>query len=220
MTVFMLREVERLKKTILTLSAMVEEHVNLSVKAVTKRDPEVARRVIEGDKEIDRMEIEVEEECLKILALHQPVAVDLRFIVAVLKINNDLERVGDLGVNISKCAVALSRMPPVQMPPNLSPMVTMVTEMVKQSLDALVNLDVEEAGKVCTTDDKVDALHRGMFQSVKDTLRSRPDEIDASVQYLTISRCLERIGDHATNISEDIVYMIEGEIIRHHAADT
>jgi phosphate transport system protein len=220
MTILMQKEFEKLKKGILTLSALVEESVNRSAKAAIERKPDVARAVIGSDGEIDSMEIDVEEECLKILALHQPVAADLRFIIAVLKINNDLERVGDLAVNICENALALSDLPPIKIPFDLAGMAERVRVMVKRSLDALVNLDEQAAGQVCAMDDEVDEINREMYARVKESIAARPDEVGALIHLLSISRHLERIADHATNIAQDIIYLIRGEIIRHQGADT
>jgi phosphate transport system protein len=212
----MQREFDRLKKAILALSAQVEEHVNQSVQAVINRDTAMARKIIDRDHEVDAREIEVEEECLKILALHQPVAADLRFIVAILKINNDLERVGDLAVSISKNVISLSRLPDDRTPPfDLAGMAEIVSRMLRQSLDALVNLDPSLGEKVRTMDDSVDQINKDMYTKVKKCIAAAPDDIDFPLYYLTISRRLERIADHATNIAEDVIYMTKGHIVRH-----
>ncbi len=215
MTLIMQKEVEKLKKALLTLCALVAKNVSQSVKAVQQRDADTAYTVMKSDADIDKMEIEVEEECLKILALHQPVAVDLRFIISVMKINNDLERVGDLAVNIAENAVALSKLNKSSSPFDLSGMSEIVIDMLNKSIDALIKMDTGLARLVCSMDDSVDAINRVMYTNVKKCILSRPDEIDCLVHYLSISRHLERIGDHATNISEDIIYMNSGEIIRH-----
>lgn len=215
MSILMLKELDRLRKSILSLSAMVEESVNQSVKAVVDRDADRARRVIERDSKIDTMEIEVEEECLKLLALHQPVAADLRYIIAVSKINNDLERVGDLAVNISEYALALTSLPFPTTKFDLSRMAEQVRSMLKRSLDALVGVNAQLATEVRDNDDVVDEMHRENFEKIKASMRERPEEIDALMHILSISRRLERIADHATNISEDVIYLIKGEIVRH-----
>jgi phosphate transport system protein len=220
MTILMQKEFEKVKKGILTLSALVEESVNRSAKAAIERNRDVAQAVINSDGEIDAMEIDVEEECLKILALHQPVAADLRFIVAVLKINNDLERVGDLAVNVCENALAMSDLPPTKIPFDLAGMAEKVRLMVKESLDALVNLDEKTAGRVCVMDDEVDEINRQMYSQVKESILSHPNDIEALIHLLSISRHLERIADHATNIAQDIIYLIRGEIIRHQGSDT
>jgi phosphate transport system protein len=209
-------EIERLKKNILSLSAVVEDAVRKAILATERRDPILAQAVIAGDKQIDVLEVELEEECLKILALHQPVAMDLRFIIAVLKINNDLERIGDLAANVAERAVYLADHKDVVPPPTLSELAAKAQEMLHTSLDALVNADTELAKKVLRTDDEVDALHRGMYQRVQQRAKDNPDQIGGIFQWLSVSRYLERIADQATNIAEDVIYMMDGEIIRHH----
>jgi phosphate transport system protein len=213
------REIERLKKKILALSAVVEESVRRAIRSVEERDTCLAQRVIKTDGEIDQTEIDVEEECLKILALHQPVAIDLRFIVAVLKINNDLERIGDMAVNIAERAVFLSTQDKLDIPFKLRDMAEKAQSMLRRSLDALVNLDSALALKVCAADDEVDDLFRIMYDHVKDGVAKQPENADSLINILSVSRYLERIADHATNIAEDVVYMIEGAIVRHGAKD-
>jgi phosphate transport system protein len=208
-------EIEKLKKKILALSAQVEQNVHNAVRAVANRDAKLARQVVEADYLVDQAEVEVEEECLKVLALHQPVAVDLRFIIALLKINNDLERIGDLAVNIAERAGSLSIQPPVDAPFDFVGMATIVESMLKRSLDALVQLDPDIARSVGASDDEVDEINRGMYQKVKDGIRRNPEHVDSYITLLSISRHLERIADHTTNIAEDVLYLTEGEIVRH-----
>lgn len=209
------REVERLKKKILALGAAVEGNVRMAVSAVENKDAQLAEKIINSDVEIDQMEVDLEEDCLKILALHQPVAIDLRFIIAVLKINNDLERIGDLAVNMAERAQFLSGKPPIAIPFNLEGLVIKTQQMLKDSLDSLVNLNAGLARNVRNTDDEVDAIHREMYDLVKDAIRAHPERVDVLIPYLSISRYLERMADHTTNIAEDVIYMIEGEIARH-----
>jgi phosphate transport system protein len=222
MAIHLQKEIETLKKKTLRLSTIVEENVERAVRSVEKREAQLAEKVIEIDKTVDIMEIEVEEECLKVLALHQPVAVDLRFIVAVLKINNDLERIGDLTVNIAERALALAQAnethPDFAFTSNFPVMMEKSRLMLKNCLDALVNMDSKLALSVCAADDEVDELYREMFAKVKAGIAQEPDRADEYLQLLSISRHLERIADHATNIAEDVIYMIEGEIIRHSGA--
>ena len=212
-------EIDRLKKNILTLSAVVEEAVQKAMIATERRDPVMAQSVIQGDKRVDVLEVELEEECLKILALHQPVAMDLRFIIAVLKINNDLERIGDLAVNIAERAVFLADHKDVAPPPTLSDLADRVQNMLHKSLDALVNTDTALAREVLRTDDEVDAIHRGMYGRVQKRAQENPAEVAGLFQWLSVSRYLERIADQATNIAEDVIYMMEGEIIRHNRGE-
>jgi phosphate transport system protein len=211
------RETDRLKRKILALSAYVEESVQRAVKSIAELDDKLARRVIDTDYEIDEMEVDVEEDCLKILALHQPVAIDLRFIVAVLKINNDLERIGDLSVNIAERAISLATMEKIEVPFDFASMAQKVQLMLQRSLDALVNLNADEARKVLEADDEVDNINRATYKQVQERIRQQPQFLDALIQMLAISRNLERIADHTTNIAEEVVYMVDGEIIRHGA---
>ncbi len=218
MTQHMSRELDRLKKGALALSAVVEESVQQSIQALEEVNVARAEKVIAGDVVIDQMEVDLEEECLKVLALHQPVAIDLRFIIAVLKINNDLERIGDLAANIAERAVALageSQYPP---PFDVTAMAAKVQGMLKQSLDSLVQLDTRLAGKVLKMDDEIDALHSRNYKLIKEGIRRDIAQLENLTHYLTVSRHLERIADLATNIAEDVIYMIEGEIVRHKPA--
>jgi phosphate transport system protein len=159
--------------------------------------------------------VEVEEECLKLLALHQPVAVDLRFLVAVVKINNDLERIGDEAVNIAERVVYMATRPPVKVPFEYTDMAKKAEAMLSNSLDALVNLDAEMAYNVCLRDDEVDDINIEIHRIVNESLKTNPDRAGYLTNLLSISRHLERIADHATNIAEEVIYMIEGEISRH-----
>jgi phosphate transport system protein len=209
------KELEKLKKAILSLGAMVEERVRMAIKSIDSRDAALATDLIKKDYEIDEFEVEVEEECLKVLALHQPVAVDLRFLVAVIKINNDLERIGDEAVNIAKRVAYMAKREKVGVTFNYTEMTDKTETMLTQSLDALVNLDLDVAFKVLTLDDEVDDLHRKMYDQVKDVMHEQPHQVGYLMNFLLISRHLERIADHATNIAEEVIYMIEGEIVRH-----
>jgi phosphate transport system protein len=213
------RSLEKLKRMILSVSALVEESVHLAVKAVDERDEALAEKVMKADIEIDNMEVEVEEECLKILALHQPVAFDLRFLVAVLKINNDLERIGDLAVNIAERAAFLATQKRTVIIFDLRGMTEKTQAMLRNSLDALVNLDSALAREVMKADDEVDALHRQMYEQVSTGVRDYQQDVNILLHYLNISRHLERMADHASNIAEDVIYLVEGAIIRHKTED-
>ncbi|MDK2847215.1 MAG: phosphate transport system protein [Desulfuromonadales bacterium] len=209
------REIESLKKRVLTLSAMVEESFDRSVQALNRMDGVLARQVIDSDILVDQTEVDIEEECLKVLALHQPVANDLRFIISILKINNDLERIADLAVNISERVIDLQKMERAPIPFDFTTMSHKVHAMVKKSLDSLVNLDPQLAREVISLDDEVDAMHHETYQLVIDQIKEHPDRIQALICYLVISRYLERIADQSTNIAEDTLYLIEGKIVRH-----
>jgi len=217
MTTHLIHELENLKRQTFSLVALVEDNLSFAVKAVKERDKTMALQVVARDTEIDRTEVVVEEECLKLLALHQPVAIDLRFIVAVLKLNNDLERIGDLAVNIAERAAFLSELPPVPVPFDFDTMAKKASQMLKKSLDALVNSDVATAIDVCLADDEVDAINRDMYEQVKAAICEHPEHIDALIHLLSVSRHLERVADHATNIAEDVIYLVEGRIVRHAA---
>ena len=212
-------EVEKLKKHLLGLSALVERNLHRAVKAVQEKDVVEAQQTMEADHEIDQREVDLEEECLKILALHQPVANDLRFIVAVLKINNDLERIGDLSVNMAERAMLLSKtgFPDVKM--DFAGMALKVEKMLRDSLDSLVRKDVVLAQSVCAADDEVDDMNRDIYEAVKEGIRQHPDHINSLIHLLSVSRHLERAADHATNIAEDVIYMIAGDIVRHRSEE-
>ena len=209
------RELEKLKKRILTLGAMVEERVYMAIKAIENNDSGLADKIIKSDYEIDEMEVDVEEECLKILALYQPVAVDLRFITAVIKINNDLERIADEAVNIARGVKYIAKGEKPHFDFDFYLMAEKTEAMLKKSLDALVNLDVDLAFKVCLLDDEVDKFNREAHRMVKDVIKDNPEHVEYFINLLLISRHLERIADHATNIAEEVIYLIEGEIVRH-----
>jgi phosphate transport system protein len=215
MPVRLQKELQKLKKRILSLGAMVEERVRMAIKAIQTRDDNLGRKIIDADREIDEIEVEIEEECLKVLALHQPVAVDLRFITAVIKINNDLERIGDQAVNIAERVVSIASRPPVTIPFDYKLMAEKTEAMLRESLDALVNLDADLAHKVCLKDDEVDDINREIYDKVKEAIRSHPDRVGYMINLLLVSRHLERIADLTTNIAEEVIYLIEGEISRH-----
>ena len=211
----LLREIGKLKKMILALSAVVENSVQKAARSIEELDRELANEVLGSDREIDRTEVEVEEECLKILALHQPVAIDLRFIVSALKINNDLERIGDLAVNIAERTLFLCDEPRINAPFDFSDMCQKTLAMLRKALDALMTMDLELARQVRADDDAVDEINREMYMKVSDRIQEAPEQALPLLSYISASRHLERIADYATNISEDIVYMIEGDIVRH-----
>jgi len=211
------REITRLKKDIINLGANVEEQLENGVRALEENDKEQALKIIDKDVLIDEMEIDLEESCLKLLALHQPVAIDLRFIIATLKINNDLERIGDLVVNICERGVYLSALPDPPINFDFPAMYEVVRKMLKMSLDSLVNLDSNAAREVCFMDDEVDEMNRNMYRIVSKEMELDKPAVNANqlLHLLSVSRHLERIADLATNIAEDVIYMIEGRIVRH-----
>lgn len=215
MSVHLQKDIARLKKNLLSLGALVESQVEKSVQAFLDRDEELAREVTNRDAEIDDREIEIEEECLKTLALHQPVAIDLRLTIAILKMNSDLERIGDLAVNIARKAIAVAAEPPLEAHFDIAGMGEKSQSLLRDSIDALVDLDVELARTVCLRDDEVDDMKHTIRIGVEKMIRSRPEHTQALLRLLAVSRNLERIADGATNIAEDVIYLSEGEITRH-----
>ena len=216
MSVFLHRQIEELKKQVLAIGTLCEENVRDSVSAVLDRDIRVAEAVIAADREIDLAEVELEEECLHTLALNQPVAHDLRYVIAILKINNDLERIGDHAKNIAQQALALADEPEIDhLPYDLRRMSTAVATMLQAALDSLVSLDVDKARSVRKLDDEVDEINANMYAATIDAMREHPDQMEQLVHLMSVSKQLERIADHAWNIAKDVLYMAEGEILRH-----
>ncbi len=209
------KEIEKIRKTILSLGAMVEERVQKAGRLIESKNIIDAEMLIKSDYEIDEMEVEVEEECLKIVALYQPVASDLRFIIAVIKINNDLERIADEAVNIARHIEHMTKNDTFEFIFDYSIMVEKVEDMLKKSLDALVHFDTDIAIDVCMLDDEVDKIYRENYDMIKEAMEAHPGHIRYLLNLFLISRHLERIADHATNIAEEVIYMTEGEIVRH-----
>jgi phosphate transport system protein len=219
MSVHLQREIGNLKKHLLSLCALVEDQVRAAVRALLERDAALAAEVERRDAEIDQREVEVEEECLKTLALYQPVAIDLRLVVAALKINNDLERIGDLAVNIARKAAAFAAAAPMEIPFDIAAMSEKTEAMLRDSLDALVNMDTRLAHQVCVQDDEVDRMKHEFRIQAEELIRQTPDRAGALLRLLAVTRNLERIADCATNIAEDTIYMAEGRIMRHRRED-
>jgi phosphate transport system protein len=215
MTQHIHRQIDALKQKILYVGTLVEEAIANAISALINRDAVMAKKVIANDAVIDRMEVEVEEECLKILALYQPVANDLRFVVATLKINNDLERMGDLAKNIAKRTSYLAGADPMEVPVDFRGMAMQAQQMVKQSLDALVNADAALARQVRDEDDEVDESRQRIRQQVLAAIRRNPERTEYLLKFNSVSKHLERLADMATNVAEDVIYMVEGEIVRH-----
>jgi len=215
MSQHLLRQIDLLKQEVLHVGTCVEEAIARAVSSVLNRDRQLATEVIEADDEIDRLEVEVEEECLKTLALHQPVAADLRFVIAILKINNDLERIGDLATNIAKRAMSLSECEHIELLPEIRVMASKAQAMVKASLDALVNHDARLARQVREDDDGVDDMRRLIQKKVTEHLRRHPEDFEVWSKVSSVARHIERVADMATNVAEEVIYMIEGAIVRH-----
>src|SRR5436190_15458487 len=212
------RDLDDLQRDILAMAASVEEAIHKAIRALQGREVRLAREVIAGDAEIDREENQVEEECLKMLALHQPVASDLRRITAALKINTDLERMGDLAEDIAERALQLAQPPLIPTPPRLQRMTDLTTSMVRQSLDSFANLDARLARRVCRLDDEVDRYNHDIIEDLIKAMQESPALVKAGLSMFSATRHLERIADHATNIAEDVIYLVEGEIVRHRPA--
>ncbi len=214
MTGHLPNQIDKLKKEILALGAMVEDRFQKAIFAIQTEDLELSQKIIDTDFEIDEREIEIEEECLKILALYQPVAMDLRFIVAVIKINNDLERIADYASNISirfKTSFNYHR----KFKYDYTAMADQAAKMLEMSLDALVHMDVDMAYKIRDMDEEVNAMRNDAYASMKKDIRTHPEMVGEIINMYLISRHLERIGDHTKNIAEEVIYLIEGDIIRH-----
>jgi len=219
MTVHMKREIDRLKQMMISLCEVVEENLRRAVESIRRRDANLAMTTIETDIKIDDMEVDMEEECLKILALYQPVAIDLRFIITALKINNDLERIGDLAVNLAEHSVFLAGQPKTDVPFDFNTMTEKTELMLRKSLDALVKMDSKLAYEVCAADDEIDNMDRQMQLMAQDAVHTHPEQTECLMHLRSASGHLERVADHATNIAEDVIYMIEGRIVRHKAED-
>jgi phosphate transport system protein len=209
------RDLDNLQRDILTLAGLVEGSIHKAIEALQKRDVGLANDVIAGDPQIDNEENHIEEECLKILALHQPVAVDLRRIAAAMMINIDLERMGDLAEEIAERVLQMAHLPVFPVPEKLQNMTDLTTMMVRQSLDSFVNLNTPQARSVMRMDDEVDRYNDEIIQELVALMKTSPSLIEPGLSLFSATRHLERIADHATNIAEDVVYLVEGEIVRH-----
>lgn len=215
MSIHLIRDLDHLHRTVLTMCGRVEEMIHEAVDALHKPDYERAVEIIKRDDEIDRMDVEIEEECLKLLALHQPVAIDLRRITTVLKIGAELERVADLGVSIAERACGIVRSPEITVPDDLKDMSSQALDMLHRSIDAYVHLDIRTARDVCLQDEAIDKLNRDIIDELTEMMKRRPDLVEPAMHLFSASRQIERIADHATNIAEDVVYLVQGEIVRH-----
>jgi phosphate transport system protein len=212
-------ELSQAKLRLLAMSSEAEAAVRSAVEALLEQDPDKARRVIAGDRAIDAMEVEIEETCVNLLALHQPMAKDLRTLLALTKIASDLERVGDHAVNIAQSAERLALSRPITPEPEVVEMARLSRGMLADALEAFIRGDAAAGRAVCRRDDRVDALNRSMFRILLTHMMEDPHAIGAGLELLLVSRNLERIADLATNIGEDVVFLVEGKSIKHHAED-
>jgi len=209
------RKIEKLKSQVLDLATQVEEAVQLALEAVRLRDADLAAKVIDGDLDIDRMEVDLEEECLEILALHQPVANDLRFLIAMLKINTFLERIGDLAVNIAETAIFLASAERIEVAEEYFIMAERVQKMLDKALGSFINMSADSAFAVLADDDEVDMMKHKLHSDFEKHIKEDSAHHAALIQMFLVSRNLERMADQATNIAEEVIYMITGEIVRH-----
>ena len=208
-------ELEALKQTLLAMGGLVEDQIRRVMRALTERDDTLAHDVIDRDRQVNAYDVEVDETCVNLLALHQPAAGDLRFITTAMKIVTDLERIGDQAVNIAQRALELNREPQLKPYIDLPRMAERAQAMVKDSLDAFVSRDTDQARRVCSADVEVDALKEQIFRELLTFMMADPRAIPRAIRLILISRFLERVADHATNIAEMVVYMVEGKMVRH-----
>ena len=210
-------ELERVRQTLLKMGGMVEAMVAKATQALLDRDNKLCQEVIQADNDVDRTEMEIDEMCQSLLSRRQPVSVDLRFLVAVMKINSDLERIGDSAVNIAQSVEHVNEQPPLKPYIDLPHLSQLVQAMVRKSLDAFVQRDSAMATEVCQSDDAVDGLYKQIFRELLTYMIEDPKTVSRALHLLLVSRNLERIADHATNIAEDVIYYVEGRDIRHSA---
>jgi phosphate transport system protein len=215
LAIHLLRDLDNLQRDLMALASLVEGSIHKAIRALKERDVQLAREVIAGDPQIDSEENHIDEECLKILALHQPVAIDLRRITAAMMINIDLERMGDLAEEIAERAIHLAGHPQLPVPADLQRMTDLTTLMVRQSLDAFVNLNTVQAEAVIRMDDEVNRYNDEIINELIRAMKHSPSLVEPGLSMFSATRHLERIADHATNIAEDVVYLVEGEIVRH-----
>jgi phosphate transport system protein len=211
------QELEEVNQSLLQMGGMVESSIHCAIQALGERDERLARRIIEDEPRINRMEMEIDSQVTRLLALNQPVAKDLRFLTSVLKINGDLERMGDLAVHIARRTLSLMRQPEIKPMVDIPRMATLAEEMLRKSLDAFVKQDAELAESVLPADEEVDGLRDKVFAELIQVMQSDPAKIPAALDLLFVARHLERTADHSTNIAEDVIFLVRGEDVRHHA---
>ena len=212
-------ELEQLKNRLLEMGGLAEEEVRLAVRGLVERDSALTEQVVRGDGPLNSLHIEIDNRCFMLLALHQPMAADLRSIVAAVKINTDLERVGDLAVNIAEAARRYATHAPVKRLIDIPQMARIAQSMLRDALDAFVRQDTDLAQHVLSQDDKLDALKDQIFRELLTYMLQDPSTIEPSLDLILISRHLERIGDHATNVAEDVIFIVSAKDVRHHASD-
>jgi phosphate transport system protein len=208
-------ELEALKQTLLAMGGLVEDQIRRAMQALLERDDVMAQEVIDRDRQVNTYDVEVDEQCVNLLALHQPAAGDLRFITTAMKIVTDLERIGDQAVNIGQRALELNREPQLKPYIDLPRMADKAQRMVKESLDAFVAGDTALARQVCAQDAEVDALKEQIFRELLTFMMEDPRTVSRAIRVILISRFMERVADHATNIAEMVIYLVEGKMVRH-----
>ncbi len=211
------KELQELKEELLNMAALVEEAISTAVQSLVKRDSGLANKTFEGEDWINMMEIDIDDKCLKLLALKQPMAADLRFITSVMKIITDLERMADQAVNIAERAISLNQEPQLKPYIDIPRIAEIAQSMVKDTIDSFVDNDSKLARSVCERDDMVDGLNSQVFRELLTFMISDPQTITRAVHLMIVCRCLERIADHATNIAEDVIFLVDGRVIKHHA---
>ncbi len=209
-------ELKNLKNEVLNMAAMVEESITKSLESLKKRDLKLAHEIREIDKKIDKMEIAIEERCIELIARHQPVGSDLRFLIGVIKMNNDLERMGDHAVNIADCVNFLADQPRVKPVSNIWTMAKIVNDMLKESVESFIANDAVRAQKVCERDSAVDEMRNEIIRIMLTYMLEEPEKIGSAIQYFLVAKNLERIADLSTNICEDTIYISQARIIKHH----
>ncbi|MBU1356351.1 MAG: phosphate signaling complex protein PhoU [Candidatus Edwardsbacteria bacterium] len=210
------RELEQIKEKLLLMASKAEHIISQAVESLLQRDLVKAEQIMASDQEIDKLEIEIENEAISLIARHQPAAKDLRLLVGIIKINSDIERIGDHGVNIAQCTLKLGQEPPLKPLIDIPRMAHLATSMLKDSLDSFVHEDAEKARQVCATDSQVDQLKDQTLRELMTYMYEKPEAISRAMGLILISRNLERIADLSTNISEEVIYISEAKVIKHH----
>jgi phosphate transport system protein len=210
-------ELDALKARLLEMGGLAEERVRTAIEALVRRDPALVVQVLDGDGPVNQFHIEIDSRCVKLLALYQPMAVDLRVVLSAVKINTDLERVGDLAINIAEAASRYLAHAPVKELVDIPRMAHIAQDMLRDALDSFVRRDIDLAQRVLDQDDALDSLKTQVFRDLLAFMLKDPQTIEPSLDLILISRHLERIGDHATNIAEDVIYMVSAKDVRHHA---
>lgn len=213
-------ELDQLRNRLLEMSGLVEDSIHRSVLSLTNRDPEQGQQVRKNEAEINRLEIDIDEQATELLTLQQPVATDMRFLTAAIKINHDLERMGDLAVNIVERSIYLMQEPLIMHLVDIPHMASLVRSMVHKSLDAFVRRDPELARTVLLSDDAVDALRDSIYEDLIEHMEKEPKHVREGINLMFVARSLERLADHATNIAEDVLFLVQGVDVRHHHAQT